>query len=585
MRTEPRRLHPLYMLFSLGSAIKGFIPIFVIIGLRKTRTWGIGWLLLGVLVLAVVLVVSIGLMGWRRFTYTLEKDKLIIRKGIWFRDEKNIYFSRIHSVNIEQPLLHRLFGMAQLKIETPGGKNESDGVLPVLAMTEAVQLAEWLRQSGQPVEAGPSIAVAGTEQTSVADAGMEQTSVADADTEQTSAKQQTNRAGEVGMAALPVAGAPDNLDRAGRAEHLARRSDSDGIGKTAAGSDVPVGAGIGAARERRTSWDTSPAQPQLRFSAKQLALAAGTTLNLGLIIAFFAGIYSFADDFIPDRLYNSLIEGATRLVPGYVSLLLWGCVALLFAWLLSAVLYVIKYYGFTATLAGKELIVAYGFLEKKIHQFPLERIQGVSIKEGIFRQWLGYAQIELSVLSSMKEEKIVLHPFVHRSRLPEVLAVYVPQFHIDPIEAQAPKRALLYYLRTELLVTVFICIVLTVTVGRLGLWSLLLIPLVLIWSLLQYRDEGFTLNQGQLTIRTRFVARHTHLTRRPQIVVMKVSGTVFQRRKRLLTLSVTNLLNSTSTVSCMDEDAVRDVWRWYSRDSMTPVEPATAPFTVEQERL
>jgi putative membrane protein len=567
MRTEPRRLHPLYMLFSLGSAIKGFVPIFVIIGLRKTRTWGIGWLLLGVLVLAVVLVVSIGLMGWRRFTYTLEKDKLVIRKGIWFRDEKSIYFSRIHSVNIEQPLLHRLFGMAQLKIETPGGKNESDGVLPVLAMTEAVQLADWLRQSGQPVEAGPSIAVAGTEQASV--------------------KQQTYRAGEVGMAALPVAGALDAADGEAMPEHLAPLADGDGIGKTVttAGSDAPAGTGSDAARERRTSLAASPGQPQLRFSARQLALAAGTTLNLGLIIAFFAGIYSFADDFIPDRLYNSLIEGATRLVPGYVSLLLWGCVALLFAWLLSAVLYVVKYYGFTATLAGKELIVAYGFLEKKIHQFPLERIQGVSIKEGIFRQWLGYAQIELSVLSSMKEEQIVLHPFVHRSRLPEVLAVYVPQFHIDPIQVQAPKRAMLYYFRTELLVTVFICIVLTVTVGRPGLWSLLLIPLVLVWSLLQYHDEGFTLNQGQLTTRTRNVARHTHLTRRPQIVVMKVSGTVFQRRKRLFTMSVTNLLNSTSTVSCMDEDAVRDVWRWYSRDRMTPLEPAAAPFTVEQEGL
>lgn len=576
MRTEPRRLHPLYMVFSIGSAMKGFVPLFVIVGLRKIRSWGIGWLILGIVVLAAVLVASIGIAGWRRFTYTLEKDKLVIRKGIWFRDEKNIYFSRIHSVNIEQSLLHRIFGVAQLKIETPGGKNESDGELPVLAMTEAVQLAQWLRQSGQPGQAAPSAAAGEEEHPTLGEADLAHMPAAVAGTEQALAASQPSRPGEANAAWLPTAGAPNAADGSARAQHLAALPNG-------AVSDAPAGTDSGSAAARRTTPAAPPGPPPLQFSARQLALAAGTTLNLGLVIAFFAGIYSFADDFIPDRLYNALLEGAARFAPGYVSLLLWGCAALLFAWLLSAVLYVIKYYGFTASLNGKELMVAYGLLEKKMHQFPIERIQEVSIKEGILRQWLGYAQVELSVLSSMKEERIVLHPFVHRSRLPEVLAAYVPLFHIDPIEKQPPKRAMLYYFRTELLVAVIICVVLTVTVGQPGLWALLLIPLAFIWSLLQYRDEGFTLKEGQLTTRKRYVARRTQLTRRPQIVVMKVSGTVFQRRKRLLTLSVTNLLNSTSTVSCMDEEAVRHVWRWYSRESRSMLEPGVASLPVEQE--
>ncbi|MBC8080372.1 MAG: PH domain-containing protein [Gorillibacterium sp.] len=501
---EQRRLHPFYIVFSVTKTLKGLFPLLLIVGINKVKEWGIGWFVLGFFLLTGLFIMTVGLAGWRRFTYTLEADRLVIRKGIWFRDELSLYFGRIHSVNIEQSFLQRILGIAQVKIETPGGKTDSDGVLPSLSLEAAERLKEMLRRDPRPGSAGKEAQ------------GITQMEENGAVTHESKAKFSPPKSEAL--------------------VSLLAEDDTNGEKETAV----------------------------LGFSAKQLAFAAMSTINVGLVIAFFAGIYSFADDFIPNWLYDSVYEGAASLVPSYLSILVWSLIIVLFSWFLSAALYVLKYYGFSVARRGRGLTVSYGLLEKKMHQFPVDRIQAVTIQEGVIRQLFGYAKVELSVLSSMKQEKIVLHPFVKVTDLPEVLGAFIPLFRVEEIESRPPRRAFLYFIRIEMTIALLICGTLFIVIGAFALWSLCLLPLVLLWCLFRFLDEGMTLRSGQLTTRVRLFARYTSYIRKPQIVAMIVSGTTFQRRKRLLTLTATNLLNENKVVSCIDERQIRDVWRWYS---------------------
>lgn len=139
-----RRLHKVYVVFTLFQFIKGLLPLIIITMLRKSGLLGLEWYWYAGATALVLLSLLFGWLEWRAFTYTVEEDRIILRKGVLFKDEKTIYYGRIHSVNVDQPFLQRILGVAELKIETPGGGKTADGILPALAAGEAEQLRQQL---------------------------------------------------------------------------------------------------------------------------------------------------------------------------------------------------------------------------------------------------------------------------------------------------------------------------------------------------------------------------------------------------------------------------------------------------------
>jgi putative membrane protein len=62
----------------------------------------------------------------RYLTFRLRYDdrELVIRTGLIFRNERHIPFSRIQNVDASQNVFHRLFDVAEVRVETGGGKEE-----------------------------------------------------------------------------------------------------------------------------------------------------------------------------------------------------------------------------------------------------------------------------------------------------------------------------------------------------------------------------------------------------------------------------------------------------------------------------
>jgi putative membrane protein len=83
-------------------------------------------------------------LAWSRFRYGLGASELLIESGLLSRNRRSIPFERIQDLDIEQGPLHRLFGLAKIKIETgAGGKDE--GVLDSITLAEADRLRRAIR--------------------------------------------------------------------------------------------------------------------------------------------------------------------------------------------------------------------------------------------------------------------------------------------------------------------------------------------------------------------------------------------------------------------------------------------------------
>lgn len=138
----PRRVHPA----TIGLDFLRRAPQ-TVIGLPAIAGWsagrGIGWILLAAAAVGAVTLFFVWL-GWRRFTYTIAEHELVIERGVLHRTRRSIPLARIQDVSIERKPLARLFGLAEVRVETGGGEKD-EAVLDSVSVAEAQRLRATLR--------------------------------------------------------------------------------------------------------------------------------------------------------------------------------------------------------------------------------------------------------------------------------------------------------------------------------------------------------------------------------------------------------------------------------------------------------
>ena len=127
-----QRLHLSTLLFDLARHVKQFaLPAVLVLFGASQSTGGPGgmfgrlpdrwelWLLVMFVPATIFSIV-------RYLTFRLRYDdrELVIRTGLIFRNERHIPFSRIQNVDASQNVFHRLFDVAEVRVETGGGKEE-----------------------------------------------------------------------------------------------------------------------------------------------------------------------------------------------------------------------------------------------------------------------------------------------------------------------------------------------------------------------------------------------------------------------------------------------------------------------------
>ena len=77
-------------------------------------------------ILAVVLLVALvgtafAALAWRMTRYAIDAECVYLKSGILFRQHRTARLDRIQAIDVVQPLLARILGLAELKIEVAGG--------------------------------------------------------------------------------------------------------------------------------------------------------------------------------------------------------------------------------------------------------------------------------------------------------------------------------------------------------------------------------------------------------------------------------------------------------------------------------
>ncbi|MGN6129445.1 MAG: PH domain-containing protein [Nocardioidaceae bacterium] len=115
----------------------------------------LGWLLLAVLLGGAVF----GTASWLRTKYWIEGDELRVDTGLVSRQSRRIRVDRLQGIDIVQPFVARMFGLAELKMDVAGGSNEASlAYLPVSEARAVRALLLARREAARDVvdDAGPA---------------------------------------------------------------------------------------------------------------------------------------------------------------------------------------------------------------------------------------------------------------------------------------------------------------------------------------------------------------------------------------------------------------------------------------------
>ena len=392
---QEHRLHPLSWLFVLIAQLRQFIlPLAVLLFAGRGDRhdlWGL--LAVGALVVA-------SLAEYFTYRYTLQGDGIRIRSGWLHRSLREIPFARIHNVNLHQSLLHRLFGVAEVRLEAAGGI-KPEAQMRVLRMDQALALEALVRRRGHADDAATASDAEPTAPLLVLSTG------------------EVVRLGLISNRGMLVVAAAFGA-----------------FAQT--GNDV-FGMLVKRWGKAVTGWLTD-----------------------------FAGAHAHDDPLVIGLAAASLLV-----------------VALVLVRLLSVLLAILQFHGFTLREDDGRLSVERGLLARSRSSAKRRRIQAWSLHEGVLHRWFGRRSLRLTTASGQRggEEQRTLKeiaPIATPQRCDELIHHFLPEAGWDALDWRPlHRRAWLRIAVPGLLLIFAVTSVLCWRYGSLGLTGLLLVPLQL----------------------------------------------------------------------------------------------------------
>ena len=150
---QEQRLHPWSWLFALQQQVQQFLlPLVALLFFGSRREDG-QWPFQLVTLAVVVALVASALLQYLTYRYRIGRDALVIRSGVLERTRREIPFARIHNVVVHQNLLHRLFGVAELRLESAAG-SKPEAEMRVLRLQQALELERLIRHGSHATATG-----------------------------------------------------------------------------------------------------------------------------------------------------------------------------------------------------------------------------------------------------------------------------------------------------------------------------------------------------------------------------------------------------------------------------------------------
>lgn len=134
-------LHPLSPVMRAGRML---ILLMVVATQSFLTTLATGGLIVLVIALvAIVFSVAYGFLAWLSMRYRIEDATVELREGVISKTHKRIPLARVETVDVIRPVLARIFGLAEVRVEVAGSK-DSEIRLMYLSDAQAVAVREQL---------------------------------------------------------------------------------------------------------------------------------------------------------------------------------------------------------------------------------------------------------------------------------------------------------------------------------------------------------------------------------------------------------------------------------------------------------
>jgi len=137
---EPRRQHPISILFFIVKIVKDMIYPFIAFALSTALRDDVHPLLFwgGVAVFTAAVIV-LGTLAWFRYVYRLAANVMHVEHGLIIRKRLTIPRDRVQSVDTSAGIVQRLFGVQKLVIETAGSR-KPEVVMSAVSAAEAERI-------------------------------------------------------------------------------------------------------------------------------------------------------------------------------------------------------------------------------------------------------------------------------------------------------------------------------------------------------------------------------------------------------------------------------------------------------------
>lgn len=133
---QDKYLHPVSLIFSMIRLIRSNV-IPAIFGLLGAANGEIFYVVLAFIFLIPATVFSI--VRYFTLRYRISNGELVVSEGLVFRRTRTVPIERIQNIDLVQNLLHRLFKVAEVRVETASG-TKPEAVLSVLSLAQVERL-------------------------------------------------------------------------------------------------------------------------------------------------------------------------------------------------------------------------------------------------------------------------------------------------------------------------------------------------------------------------------------------------------------------------------------------------------------
>lgn len=173
----PRRESPVAIVFILGKTIYNIVtriwPALLVVFVKENNEKKPDYLLWSVVAIALIAMV-ISVINYFKTYYFIRGNELHLHKGVIQKIKTNIPFQRIQTVQFEQSILHSIFGVVKMKLDTAGSeKAEID--FYAIEKSEAEVLKNTIlqyRKENAPVNAENKKTTAGVQENVILHLGL-----------------------------------------------------------------------------------------------------------------------------------------------------------------------------------------------------------------------------------------------------------------------------------------------------------------------------------------------------------------------------------------------------------------------------